>query len=72
MIYYSVYKSPVGDIFLASGERGLIRVAIGDEVGFFTAILRIGVCREDGQKNLPCINQLDDYFNGIGATCNTG
>jgi len=66
MIYYSVYKSPMGSIFIASTDKGLCKMTLQEEnaIDFFSYIEGLDRCSLDGERNLQYINMLDDYFKG--------
>lgn len=66
MLYYSIYNSPVGQVFLASSDKGICKISleIEDPGEFFSYIAKIGYYSEDTGRNQGYLNQIDQYFKG--------
>ena len=66
-IYISQYDSPLGRIFLASSDEGLVQVGLSTREKFSSEISRKHPSAElikDDRKNQSVISQLDEYFQG--------
>lgn len=66
MIYYAVFDSPLGQMFIASTEKGVCRIELNSENAgdFFTYIGSMGRYVESVDKNSKYISQLELYFSG--------
>lgn len=66
MIYYSIYKSSVGEILIASTDKGICKISLQTEDAgdFFKYIGSMGHYYQDTSKNIKYMNQLDEYFSG--------
>lgn len=67
MVYYSIYESTIGPVFIASTLKGICRIALGqdDADQFFGYMQKLGKYTCDSDKNLKYMNQLDGYFKGM-------
>ncbi len=66
-VFYTVFPSPLGPISLASTEKGICRLGIGEEEAFFVHELkdkfRAKVVRDDG-FNLEAMQEVKEYLAG--------
>ena len=67
---YAIVDSPLGDLFVASSSRGLIRLAYGDDRSFAPVLEEIGRRLTPRILEVPSRlddvrRQLDEYFAGV-------
>ncbi len=64
-IFISKYKSPIGDLFLATSEQGLVQINLvskADLLNRLTKAVPDAEISEDDKKNQAVIQQLNEYF----------
>ncbi len=70
-IYFTEWRSPVGKLFIASSEKGLVQVNLRNKADFFyqlhSSFPDADLVESEG-KNQPVIRQLKEYFTGERKT----
>lgn len=71
VVYYSALRTPIGRVFVAATDVGLVRVAFRETETAFAAELRRRLRAEvttSARKLAPAVRQLDAYFRGRRRT----